>query len=155
MKYAVLLLVILCSCSATKNTSADNTTSITATDRIAFVTFKITKGDSLHPSSLALVKTNITAGTFKQRHNEEDQFLNRLKIEVYEQGELRSTTVIEHPLYKDIEFTDSSNVLSMKHIELPEANFFVRLQLTGPSSRIKIIESLEHHLSTELTVIDL
>lgn len=155
MKYALLLLVILCSCSATKNSSTQNSTSITATDRIAFVTFKITKGDSLYASQLTIVKTSTVDGSFKQPKTATEHSSNTLKFEVYQHQQLGSITIIEHPLYKDIEYLDSSNVFSMKHLELSDTQFFVRLQLKGPSNKIRIIESLQGHHDTELTIIDL
>ncbi len=156
MKFLILLSVILCSCSAvTTSSTNEHSTAAAANERIVFLTFKIAKGDSLHATRLTLVKTSTTTGTFKQRLATQVHSANTLKFEVYQYEQLGSSTIIEHPLYKDIEYPDSTNVLSMKHIELPEAEFFVRLQLKGPKNKIRIIESLQDHHDTELTTIDL
>lgn len=142
-----LLVTIGCTPMDKGQTSSD------ATSRIAFVTMKATRTD--RGMSLAFVDKRITPGTFKQSFVQPSQSENALVVEVYEQQAMTSSLRLDDPLDKEAPYIDSTGSQSMRHVELPESEFFFRVQLHGPHATLRFFETRGSEPRRELLTIDL
>src|SRR5690242_12947877 len=132
MKRLLFLVLVLAGCTATKTTTTSATTETTTAvemvkpaDRILFLTMKIVKDTVTGTTTITLLDKKISDGTFKDRASNDPLPPPYLTVEVYEQQELVSTASIEHPLYKDVEFTTDNHKLIHRAISLTESEFFV------------------------------
>jgi hypothetical protein len=150
MRIALLALLLTIGCTSMekgRNGSGDTT------PRIAFVTMKATRTEA--GTSLSLVDKRVTPGTFKQSFLQPSHSENFILVEVYEEGEMTSSLRLDHPLEKEVEYVDSTGSPAMRHVELPESDFFFRVQLHGAHGLLRFYESIGSDPRRELTTIDL
>jgi hypothetical protein len=122
-------------------------------DMIGFLVFKIGK-DSVHGKNvIELVSKTISSGRIKNDFQAPTVFENYLIVEVFGKNKLANTIIIEHPLHKHVEYVDDRGNLVTKFVDLDHAEFFVRLQLSGNSNRIRISETLKNAAKRELKTI--
>lgn len=133
-----------------------NNKSILQTDKseIAFLVLRISKDSIQKKNVIEFVSKTKSEGKIKNNNQANLSYDNYLSIEVYEQGKLMNIIIIEHPLFKRIEYLDS-NTLTSKSIVLDKQEFFIRLQMKSESTQIKIYETLKNTAQTELTTIKL
>lgn len=68
--------------------------------------------------------------------------MNYLTIAGYNDGKQIDSIIIEHPLYKHLEYLDGKNMLAAKDTVLQHAEFFVRLQAKGQLNTVRINEHI-------------
>lgn len=111
--------------------------------------------DSLQgKNNIELVEKTKTNGKIKNDYQNPIDSENYLTIDVYENDKLINTLVIEHPLYKRVEYSDGKTLIS-KSVELNMAEFFIRLQLNENSHQLKISETIKNTAKKELTTINI
>lgn len=155
MRTLILLSIILTSCSLSRRTeSNENTIQNNDKNEIVFLVLKISEDSIQGKNVIEFVSKTKTAGTIKDYRQDHNDYGNYLTIDVYEQNKLINTIIIEHPLYKRVEYFDG-NVLTSKSIELAEQDFFIRMQMTGKSTKIRIYETLKNTIKKEMTTIQL
>ena len=106
-------------------------------------------------NSIELVSKTAAAGKLKNDEQDGHSFRNLLAIDLYEQDSLVRRVIIEHPLFKQVEYVDSNKMLGSKFVVLDKADFFLRMQITERSSLIRISEKLEDKNLQELKTIEL
>lgn len=143
----LLLSIILTSCISTKIT--ENTIQNNNESAIYFLVLRISKDSIQGKNTIELVSTTKTIGKFKNDSHNSIDSENYLNIDLYEKDQFINTIVLEHPLYKNVEYLDG-NKLKTKYIELKTADFFIRLQMNGNSNMIKISETLNNSIKEEL-----
>lgn len=155
-----MLLRILCifilsnwSCSAAKKTLDVKKVQQTASAKaICFVLMNV-KYDSIQDRSIAsIVNVSKSSGTFKDQANVNLHFKNRLLVTLTHEKEMVKSIVIEHPLYKDVEYTDHEQLLR-KSIKLKEADVFFRLMVEeNKTYTIKVSEQLDQNKPVTLLI---
>jgi hypothetical protein len=144
--------LILTSCTTTKTT--ESTIQNYNENSIYFLVFKISKDSLEEKSSIELVSTTKTIGKFKNDNLDHIDSDNFLTFELFEKDQLVKTIVLEHPLYKNVEYVEG-NTFATKSIELNTEEFFVRIQMKGNSNKIKVSETLKDSIKKELLSIKL
>lgn len=165
--YTISLLVLLIICGACNSSKQAEGKKLEETkageglnkeadeNAIVFVVMKIKRLAAEGKSIVTLISESRSLGTIKGNNLKSKNYENYLTMNVYEHGKLGSTVIIEHPLYKYVEYLDSTNTLSMRFIELEEDEFFVRLQMHTRSGEIQIFEKIKGEEERELNTIKL
>ena len=152
LRIFILLSIILTSCTSTKTTESSIPNS--SENAIYFLVFKISKDSLQEKSSIELVSTTKSIGKFKNDNLDHIDSENYLTFDLYEQDQLINTILLEHPLYKNVEYVEG-NTFATKSIELNTEEFFVRIQMKGNSNKIKVSETLKDSIKKELLSIKL
>ncbi|HUH74703.1 MAG TPA: hypothetical protein VLZ75_09865 [Chitinophagales bacterium] len=152
IRILLLLSIFLTSCTSTK--LIEDAPINYSEGVIYFLVFNISQDTALKNSTIHLTSKINSVGEIKNNFQEHIDSENYLKVEVYDKDLLINTIIIEHPLYKNIEYFDEEK-LSTKFIELDSADFFIRLQVNNPSNVINISEVLNHSTPVELLKIKL
>ncbi len=129
---------------------------IEATDKpeIVFVVFNINRDQVKQKSSLQVIEKIKTDGTFKDEVESHWTSGSYLTFELYENERQIRKFNMEHPLYKKVEYPEGEN-MSSKQLELTEAEFFIRIQITKPNTKLKVFETIDDHVKNELASINL
>ncbi|MCC2548021.1 hypothetical protein LJY25_16350 [Hymenobacter sp. BT175] len=104
------------------------------------------------PLQVELLDTKTAAGALKQPLN---QPLGPNYLEVSELDASRrvlASARVEHPLLKDVEYQTEAGALARKAVQLPEAEFFVRLRREPGAAFLRVAEV---RAQQPATVIDL
>lgn len=137
----MLAAVCVVACSTAKHTAIQSTP-VTETEKpeIAFLVFHITRDSISGKDSIALIQTTRSAGTFKrQEHQAQSQ--EYLSFELLKNNKPADHYTLPHPLYPVFEYAEG-NELTSKKVQLLQAEFFLRVQLTGNNYTMKIFETL-------------
>ncbi len=151
MRIFLLLPIVLASCMLTKSNE-----SIQQTDKseIVFLVLRISKDSIQKKNVIEFVSKTKSEGKIKNDNQENLSYDNYLTIEVYEKDKRVNTIIMEHPLFKQVEYLDG-NTLSSKSVVLDKQEFFIRLQIKGESAQIKVYETLKNTTQKELTTLKL
>ena len=116
---------------------------------ISFLMFNIHKDTINLANVVTLVKKIESNGKIKKQRN----FLakNYLTIYSYSGKQILDSLIIEHPLYKHLEYLDENKKFMVKDTVITSADFFVRLQ--GKYNELKIVETLKNKSAKELNII--
>lgn len=152
IRILLLLSIFLTSCTSTK--LIEDAPINYSEGVIYFLVFNISQDTALKNSTIHLTSKINSVGEIKNNFQEHIDSENYLKVEVYDKDLLINTIIVEHPLYKNIEYFDEEK-LSTKFIELDSTDFFIRLQINSPSNVINISEVLNHSTPVELLKIKL
>lgn len=130
--------------------------SIQQTDKseIVFLVLRISKDSIQKKNVIEFVSKTKSEGKIKNDNQENLSYDNYLTIEVYEKDKRVNTIIMEHPLFKQVEYLDG-NTLSSKSVVLDKQEFFIRLQIKGESAQIKVYETLKNTTQKELTTLKL
>ena len=152
---AILWLAMLTSSCAVRTAAADNNsfTSEEEKSNILFVVFKIKKGTT--KSTIEIVSTTISEGKLKKQPEDTLDSNQFVEIEVTSGNNAFQLVKINHPLYKDIEYSNSNGELKKKRVEVNEDTFFVRFQLKGAAATLRIKEKLENSMTNEIATFKL
>ena len=101
----MLLSIILTSCTTTKPT--ETTIQNSKESAIYFVVLRITKDSTQGKSIIELLNTTKSIGKLKKDIRNEIDSENYLTVDVYDQDQLVHTFILEHPLYKNIEYSQN------------------------------------------------
>lgn len=124
-------------------------------DGIAFLIFNITKDKVNDKSEVSFIKNIKTEGALKSNLNELINSDNTLTIEIFRNGVLDQNIVINHPLYKNIEYTTANKTFSRKEIIIDQAEFSIRIPNKDSKATIKIFETLKNNTKKELNTFNL
>lgn len=131
MRYLLLLLItlVLASCRTSRTGVSSEPSPVAPMDSIVFISMKIWH-DSLQQSNhIEVLEVLTKPGSLKRQLHDNALRENYLKCILWNKKTgMRDSFVIEHPLYRDVEAVDESHQLSMKRLNLKEAQFFVRFQ---------------------------
>lgn len=152
----VVLSILMSSCTVARKMESDNS-QVQQKDRdaILFLVFKISKDSVQDKKIIKLISNTESSGKLKPQAQLAADYENYLTIEVFEQKRLANTIIIEHPLYKNVEYVNDQGMLETKHVELDQAEFFIRFLMTGTPTTIRISESLKGNAIRELETISL
>lgn len=111
--------------------------------QMIFLTFSI-KMDTLKGSQITLVDKQIVEGKLKAVH-EDYTFQNRLVVKQLNnlQQEL-STSTVDHPLIKRVEYADDQGILDSKIVNLKVGEFFIRTTLHQETVFIRVEEVIDN-----------
>ncbi|HET6557134.1 MAG TPA: hypothetical protein VFG54_07455 [Prolixibacteraceae bacterium] len=123
------MIILLFAFCRTHRTEVNNSPAQMAPkDSIVFISMKMWH-DSLQQSNHIEVMEVLTKpGSLKRQLTNNSMRENYLKCITLNKTGMRDSFLIEHPLYKDVEAIGENNQLSMKRLNLKEAQFFVRFQ---------------------------
>lgn len=114
-------------------------------DSILFLSFKISRDSSAGISEVELMKRKVVAGKIKKNKHIHADFKSALEMQFCDKkGNVIASQIIEHPLFKNIEYLNERNEYQMKFVVLKEAEFFIREQKASEYWQIKIRESLNN-----------
>lgn len=103
---------------------------------ILFATFVIRQRDTT--TTMELREKNVVHGRLKATP-ENSGATDRLYVAVLDNNKSElSGFYIEHPLRKNVEYTNEANELAIKFIELREAEFFIRTPLDPQSRFVRV-----------------
>jgi hypothetical protein len=149
-------MVISLATSCTSHKAANTNSREEDSKKIIFLVLEIKTDSATARNSIKLVKKSMSEGTLKKQDQGEGAYAaNKLIIHHFEDGELKDSLVLPHPLYTEIEYVNEDKSLSKKTIKKNEAEFFFRLQAKSASGRAVIFEKLNGMPRTQLTQIDL
>jgi hypothetical protein len=74
---------------------------------------------------------------------------------LYKGDNILDSIRVEHPLHRYAEYFDENKKMGIKEINEREGEFSVRFQLKGNGNRIKVMETLNENLPSQLTTIQL
>ncbi|WP_221390703.1 hypothetical protein [Dyadobacter sp. NIV53] len=154
----ICILLLLISCSASKKPGAGFVKpGAEPVSLLVFLNFKISKISDSENSVIELISKKKVNGKINIINEiQPAQYTNYLTIDLLDDNDnLVSTTIIEHPLYRQVEFTaDDNKKLLSKSISLKEESFFVRVQSKSSFSKIAISESLNKSITKKISLID-
>jgi hypothetical protein len=165
MKYLTLhffvpILVLITSCCASKtskNTEAETNITTPLKDEILFINLKM-EAKSAKEKSISLINYIKTAGKIKsQPESFKPQpkgtyltisFFDSQNKNVYELN-------VEHPLMRDVESFEENGKIQQNSVNVPSAEFSVRIQNTFDARYIKVKEVVEGKPNDEIFTIKL
>ena len=119
-------------------------------DEIVFLTFRISKDSILKINTITLLNQKISFGKMKAVDQDKVSSNNYLQIELSENQQLIKTLILEHPLFKHVEYPDESGKMVSKNIEANQDDFFFRIQKQKSPIQVKIFEVLANQPKKEL-----
>jgi|GEM_PF-951078 hypothetical protein len=109
--------------------------------KILFMTFFIQQKDN--KTEIELTDSNVKYGTLKSE-NQDSKAQYRIYVAQLDKNMAEiAGFYIEHPLRKNVEYTNEENELVSKSIELAEAEFFIRTKLNEQSKHVQLNEIYE------------
>lgn len=152
MRILLLLTLFLTSCGWTKKTEMDIPAD-SAGHSILFLALKIRKDPGGGKPAVDLLSKTASAGKIKPETPPQATPDRYLTIDTYRGRRIVHTLIMEHPLYRHIEYVTENGALAAKNIEPAEAEFFIRLQVQGDA--VWISETTPQKAKTLLTKIKL
>ena len=152
----ICILLLLMSCTATRKTGI-HSVQAESVSSLVFLNFKISKASNSENSVVELISKKKVNGKINNVNElQPAQYNNYLKIDLLdEKDNLVSSTILEHPLYRRVEYTaDDNKQLLTKSLSLKEEPFFVRIQVRSSFSKIAISESLNKSKMKKIALID-
>jgi hypothetical protein len=150
--FCAALLLAFFSCAPQKPLT---TTQEEITDKIVFMMFNIRHDSVRQKSIVTLLEQKPVAGTIKEKPQDEHRPDNYLLAEVCRDTTVLQTIILEHPLYKQVEFINGEQQFAKKEVMLPQAEFFLRLQLRGRGLELRVSEVLHKKEKTQLNIFKL
>lgn len=146
---AILSMLLILSCHASKPDKKNVQNQNNEPNVISFLMFSIYKDTISSTNLVTLIKKTESAGKIKKQRN----FLtkNYLTIYSYSGKIIVDSLLIEHPLYKHLEYVDANKNFVVKDTIINSADFFVRLQ--GKFNHLKIVETLQNKPAKELNLL--
>jgi hypothetical protein len=128
-------LLLLFSCGSVK--TIDHSEILKLPDILAFITFKITnQKDKRFIKAIDITKTTGKPKTVFQNHIQGD---NRLIIQIKYGTKVNEEIVMEHPIFKSVEYTEG-DIIKKKELVLEEETFFIRSVIKEGYTTIDIYE---------------
>lgn len=130
MKYYLYIMIIwlFASCRTPRTGITSEPSQVAPRDSIVFISMKMWH-DSLQQSNhIEVLEVLSKPGTLKKQLTDTRIRENYLKCITLNMAGSRDSFLVGHPLYRDVEVVGENNQLSMKRLNLKEAQFFVRFQ---------------------------
>lgn len=141
-KLCIIVLLILGSCNSTRPVKevkrSNDSIAITgevSSERIVFVNLKIKRDSVSGKNNIELINKTFTTGHLKNGMKGNGRSNNYLTCILYEDKLASDTIRLDHPLYKTFEYMNEKNEMTLKQMDVKEAEFFLRFQLKGKKSR--------------------
>ena len=139
---AALLASVLLYCCQPAQHSYQPPQTETAPPKMVFMTFSI-HNDSTGKSELKLLSKKEADGKIKGKSPAVTSPTN-LTISLLDgRGKVLVEEVIEHPLYREVEYTNDKNEFERKALNLKDAEFFVRINLPLTADRALVTEVID------------
>ncbi|WP_323033790.1 hypothetical protein [Paracoccus sp. (in: a-proteobacteria)] len=152
----VLFTLLATSCNSAQHVSTNLSEVKKDNASIVFLVFKIVDDSIQHKRKIELIRKIEAPGKIKINTDLVQRYENYLDVNFYDDTILVTSTRIEHPLFRRVEFTKDDNSLTSAVTRIPEAEFFLRVQLTQTHNyTIKISETLGTQESTLIADIPL
>lgn len=144
----LVFLLILGSCGIPKNVVITNDPYLNSYP-ISFIVLGISKDSIIEKSNIKLINKINNSGKLKLDDN---NFINNssLKIISYFKSKMIATTIIEHPLYQNIEYVNENKQFERKLVKREKAEFFIRIQ--GEVTTLKIYEKINGKELNEILI---
>ena len=106
---------------------------------LTFLSFSV-QADSSGKSIVQLISKKETDGTIKGKPPVTPP-PTRLVISLLDKsGGVKVEEIVDHPLFREVEYTNEKNELSRKALNLKNAEFFVRMNLPLSADRVQVTE---------------
>jgi hypothetical protein len=142
-----LLLTTSCSLSKQNKSSLDNDKK--EPNLITFLVLNIHMDTIKSQNIVEFVSKKESTGVIKKQHSFPTKYY--LTIYAYSGKHIIDSLILEHPLYKHIEYVDENKNFAVMDTIIKSAEFFVRLQ--GHFNEIKIFETLKNKSTQKLNTI--
>ena len=116
---------------------------------ITFLVLNIHRDTISSTNVVEFVSKIESTGKIKKQHIFTTE--NYLTIYSYSGKHIVDSLILEHPLYKHLEYVDENNNFAVKDTVINSAEFFVRVQ--GHFKEIKIFETLKNRSTKQLNTI--
>jgi hypothetical protein len=107
--------------------------------RLIFLSFSV-QADSSGKSIIRLISKKETDGTIKGNSPIISSPTHLIVSLLNKSGIVKVEEIVEHPLHREVEFTNEKNELDRKALNLKNAEFFVRMKLPLSAERVQVTE---------------
>ncbi len=125
-----------------------------AEPKMLFLVLKLHKDSVSGINSIELLSQQIAPGKIKKR-KQKTAPKSYIAVSLWQQDNLIATEIVDHPLFKQLEYTDEKGLLKSKFVELNAAEFFTRLQLSGNADMLSISEVINNSPQEQLMKIQI
>ena len=137
------------SCSVSKQNKISLENDRRYPNLISFIVLKIHNDTISSTRVVKYISKKESTGEIKKQHTLPGKYY--LTIYTYTGKHLVDSLILEHPLYKHIEYVDEHKKFAVKDTVINSAEFFVRLQ--GHFNEIKIFETIKNKSPQQLNSI--
>jgi hypothetical protein len=126
--------------------------------KIIFLNFSIIHDKIKQEYSCRLINQKTVNGKAKEIRSDNDSayYQNYLLCNFTdEKGNIKLTSVLEHPLFKTVEYQDENGKLSLKQLNLDSAQFSLRVNKLPDMSSVQILQVINKNTPEKLTNIKL
>jgi hypothetical protein len=126
--------------------------------KIIFLTFSILHDKIKQEYSCKLINQKTVDGKAKEIRSDNDSTFYRNYLVCNftdEKGNIRLTSVLEHPLFKTVEYQDENKQFGVKQLNLDSAQFSLRVNKLPGMSRVQISQVINKNVPENLTNIKL
>lgn len=137
------LLLLLSSCSPSRKAALSaRPAALQGETEIIQLVLQIQRDTSGQGSKVQYLGSIHTAGRLKTKSTRTRSYGNVLILECYENDRLTGTQILEHPLFKSIEY-DTGDTLKRKSVVLDEEELLTRMEIgKGNTCTVKVYERL-------------
>lgn len=158
-KYLLCLSWLLASCTAHRSATGSGSSSFlqetARPDHVIFLTLNISRDTAAGQSQIRVLNTVSKEGTLKRGDLEPETHAGaRLKCELLAGESVTDSFLVEHPLFKDVEYLNDQHAYARKEVRLNSQDFFIRFR-QGQAQSIRISEMLPGIAMQELLTIKL
>ena len=111
----------------------------TESARMIFLSFSV-QADSSGKSVIQLISKKESDGTIKGKSPIVTSPTHLVVSLLDKSGTVKVEEIVEHPLLREVEYTNEKNELARKALNLKNAEFFVRMKLPSAADRIQVTE---------------
>lgn len=145
----ILSLLLMMSCSVSKQNISSLEIDKKEPNLISFLVLNIYRDTISSTNVIEFISKIESTGAIKKQHSFPTQYY--LTFYAYSGKHIVDSLIIEHPLYKHLEYVDENRNFAVKDTIINHAEFFVRLQ--GHFNEIKIFETLKNKSPIKLNTI--
>lgn len=113
-----------------------------ANPKMIFLTFSI-QADSVEKNKIQLIGKKEADGPIKGKSPAASSSTHLVVSLVDRAGQVLLEETIEHPLLREVEYTNDKNEFERKALNLKNAEFFVRMKLPATADRVLITEVIK------------
>lgn len=140
---ALLIALMLVGCRpAIQHTYQPPAASSVSNAKLIFLTFTVTT-DSNGNNNVQLVSKKETDGNIKVNQQLENPLKYMIVSLLSQEHTVLEEQIVEHPLYKEVEYTNDKKEFERKALNLKEAEFFVRMKLPEAAAFVTVTEVIE------------
>lgn len=145
----ILPLLLIMSCGVSKQNISSLENDKKELNLITFLVLNIHQDRMRSIHVVEFVSKKESTGEIKKQHIFTSE--NYLTVYAYSGKHIVDSLILEHPLYKHIEYVDENKKFAVMDTVINSADFFVRVQ--GQFDEIKIFETLKNKTTQQLNTI--